>query len=150
MYLFFTPGLSVFGSFFLSSYFFIGKLSYRSVRPGSLKQLNRVKCTVTGGVTVRSTIFTGLSPVIRWICPGQYDLVYWVIFSLPCPDEELGSDGGARLGTRHPSGQPTMLGQNFLVAKCLSDGNYTEWIESFIQRFIQNSFYRVSSLLECE
>lgn len=65
------------GSFFLSSYFFMGKLSYRSVRPGSLKQLNRVKCTVTGGVTVRSTIFTGLSPVIRWICPGQS--VTWCI-----------------------------------------------------------------------
>lgn len=80
----------------------------------------------------------------------ECDLVYWVIFSLPCPDEELGSDGGAWLGIQHPGGQPTTLGQNFLVAKCLSDGNYTEWIKSFIQRFIQNSFYRVSSLLECE
>lgn len=80
----------------------------------------------------------------------ECDLVYWVIFSFLCSDEELGSDGRAWLGTQHPGGQPTTLDQNFLVAKCLSDGNYTEWIESFIQRFIQNSFYRVSSLLECE
>lgn len=58
------------------------------------------------------------------------DLVYWVIFSLPCPDEELGSDGAAWLGTRHPGGGPATLGPNFLVAKCLSGGNYKEWVAS--------------------
>lgn len=72
----------------------MGKVSYRSVRTGSLKELNRVKCTFTGGVTVRSSLFTVLSPVLR---RTDCDWVYWVIFSLPCPDKEAGSDRGSNL-----------------------------------------------------